>query len=191
MALPVYPPNVPTSPLIKMAERGQQNYFFTNAQSIISTAAGGRCEPTAPTHRRSHRAGCDCHSKLFLYRAFCLRDSGLKSARSVRARLHGGRGCFHIPHTGASAARTVAVLGSLDGASFLKWHLWQWQVREQFSRLRLLPEHEKIKTDATPGIKVRFLTAAIVAYGWVRSEHTDDSVTEQLSSSKKISEVWR
>lgn len=170
MALPTYPPNVPTSPLIKMAERGQQNYFFTNAQTIISTAAGTSTTygantivaPIAPTVTATQNGSL---TGPFVY--------GIPAAKAHEAfaQDYMVEVDVYTSTTGGSAAGTVAVLGSLDGVEFYNLATVSLTTSGTIFSLAKIGGANA----ATPGIKVRYLAAAITAYGGAAS--TQDSMT--------------
>jgi len=175
MSLPVYPPNVPTSPYIKMAERGQANYFFTNAQSIFSTAAGTSTTygantivaPIAPTVTATQNGSI---TGPFVF--------GIPAAKAHEAFAQDFM-CeidVYTSTTGGSVAGTVAVLGSLDGAEF--YNLATVSVAGTgtiFSLAAAAGADATNKNAITPGIKVRYLTMAITAYAGAAS--TIDSMT--------------
>jgi len=154
-----------------MAERGQQNYVFKNLQAITSTAAGGNgaaygantlLAPT-PVVTNATQVGpivygippCK-NAEQFAQDYMCELD-------------------VYTSTTGGSAAATVAVMGSLDGVEFYK--LCSVSVAGTgtiFSLAAAAGTGQNVNT-ATPGIKVRYLTMAVTAYGGVGS--TIDSLT--------------
>ena len=170
MSLPQYPPNVPTSPLIKMAERGQQNYFFTNAQTIISTAAGTSTTygantiiaPITPIVTATQNGSL---TGPFVY--------GIPPCKAIEqfAQDYVVEVDVYTATTGGTVAGTVVILGSLDGVEFYQL------ATESFTTTGTIFSLAKVggANAATPGIKVRYLTAAITAYGGAAS--TQDSMT--------------
>ncbi len=174
MALPTYPPNVPTSPRIKMAERGQQNYFFTNAQTIISTAAGTSTAygantivaPIAPAVTATQNGSL---TGPFVY--------GIPAAKAHEAfaQDYMVEVDVYTSTTGGSAAGTVAVLGSLDGVEFYNLATVSVAGTGTIFSLAAAAGTGVNKNTATPGIKVRYLSMAITAYGGAAS--TIDSMT--------------
>jgi len=176
MALPSYPVVLPTCNTIKAAERGQQNYFFTNAQSIMSTAAGGNGATYGANNLTAPVAGAVTATQNnsltgpFVY--------GIPASKAHEAFAQDYMVAVDVftSTTGASAAATVAVLGSLDGASFYKMASVAVAGTGTIFSLAAAAGAQVTNTGtATPGTKVRFLAAAIVAYGGVAS--TTDSVT--------------
>jgi hypothetical protein len=139
MALPSYPPTTPgPSNFVKTMERGQLNYFFTNAQATATQTAvagygnslGAPAGVTVfgvPPTRSNESSGED-----FVVQVDCYGSTA-----------------------GAGPNATVALLGSLDGVQF--YTLSTVSVTTQGTLVFLA------KT-VTPEIKARYLTAAITAY---------------------------
>jgi hypothetical protein len=139
MALPNYPPTSPgPSPTVKTMERGQLNYFFTNAQATATqpavsgygNALGAPASITmfgVPPTRSNESTGAD-----FVVQIDCYGSTA-----------------------GAGPNATVAFLGSLDGVQF--YTLSTASVTTQGTLVFL-------SKTVTPEIKVRFITAAITAY---------------------------
>ena len=176
MALPTYPVVLPTCNTIKMAERGQQNYFFTNAQSITSTAAGGNGATYGANNLTAPVAGAITATQNnsltgpFVY--------GIPPCKAIEqyAQDYMVQIDVFTSTTAASAAATVAILGSLDGASFYKMAAVSvTTVGTIFSLAAAAGSQVSNTGTSTPGVKVRYLAAAVTAYGGVAS--TTDSVT--------------
>jgi len=150
MALPSYPPSTPgPSPTVKTMERGQLNYFFTNAQTTLTQPAvagygnslGSPANVTiygvAPT-RANESSGED-----FVVQIDCYGSTA-----------------------GAGPNATVAILGSLDGVQF--YTLSTTAVTTQGTLVFLAK-------NVTPEVKCRYLSAAITAYAGAGG--TTDSIT--------------
>jgi hypothetical protein len=158
MPLPVYPPNVPTSNTIKMAERGQLNYFFANLQAITATSTAGSygnatSAPVAPAVTSTS------FGPIVYGIPPCKAIEGFAQDYCIEIDAYGST-------AGAGPSATVAVLGSLDGVDF--YNLVTVAVTTVGTLFSLAKS-------VTPGIKVRYLTAAVITYGGVAS--TTDSVT--------------
>ena len=177
MSLPSYPPNVPTSNTTIMAERGQLNYFFTNGQSIMSTAAGGNGATYGANHLTAPAAGAITATQNnsltgpFIYGI----PHGIGAPQYAQDYMVAVD--VYTSTTGASAAATVGILGSLDGVSFYKMASVAVAGTGTLFSLAAAAAGAQITNTgtATPGVKVRYLAAAILAYGGVAS--TTDSVT--------------
>lgn len=177
MALPTYPPNVPTSNTTRMAERGQLNYFFTNGQSIMSTAAGGNGATYGANNLTAPAAGAITATQNnsltgpFIYGI----PHGIGAPQYAQDYMVAVD--VYTSTTGASAAATVGILGSLDGVSFYKMASVAVAGTGTLFSLAAAAAGAQITNTgtATPGVKVRYLAAAILAYGGVAS--TTDSVT--------------
>lgn len=161
MAIPTYPPNVPTSPSIVTAERGQANYFFKNLQAVTSTAAGGNGAAygantllaPVPVTTNATQIG----PQVF----------GIPPSKAVEA--YGQDYMVQVDvftsTTGGSAAATVAVMGSLDGVGFYKLaSVAVAGVGTVFSLAAAAGAQVTNTGTATPGVKFRYLTAAVTAY---------------------------
>ena len=177
MSLPSYPPNVPTSNTTRMAERGQINYFFTNGQSIMSTAAGGNGATYGANNLTAPAAGAITATQNnsltgpFIYGI----PHGIGAPQYAQDYMVAVD--VYTSTTGASAAATVGILGSLDGVSFYKMASVAVAGTGTLFSLAAAAAGAQITNTgtATPGVKVRYLAAAILAYGGVAS--TTDSVT--------------
>ena len=176
MSLPTYPPSLPTCNTIKAAERGQINYFFTNGQSIMSTAAGGNGATYGANNLTAPVAGAiTATQNNSLTGPFIYGIPPCKIAEQY-AQDYMVAVDVYTSTTGASAAATVGILGSLDGVSFYK--MASVAVAGTGTLFSLAAAAGAQITDtgtSTPGVKVRYLAAAILAYGGVAS--TTDSVT--------------
>ena len=177
MALPTYPPSLPTANTVKMAERGQLNYFFTNGQSIMSTAAGGNGATYGANNLTAPVAGAITATQNnsltgpFIYGI----PHGIGAPQYAQDYMVAVD--VYTSTTGASAAATVGILGSLDGVSFYKMASVAVAGTGTLFSLAAAAAGAQITNTgtATPGVKVRYLAAAILAYGGVAS--TTDSVT--------------
>ena len=176
MALPTYPVVLPTSNTIKMAERGQQNYFFTNAQSITSTGPAGNGATYGANGLTAPQAGAvTATQNNFITGPFVY---GIPPSRAIEGynENYMVQVDAYTATTGGSTAATVAILGSLDGATFYKMaSVAVTGTGTLFSLASAAGSQITNTGTATPGMKVRYLTAAVVAYGGVAS--TIDSVT--------------
>jgi hypothetical protein len=156
MALPTYPPSLPTASTVKMAERGQQNYFFINLQAITTTTTvgygNGFGAPVGP--QTSTQTG----PIVFGIPAAKLNEA-FGQDYTIEIDAYGLT-------VGSGPTATVVMLGSLDGVQF--YQLASAAVSTTGTIFSLAKS-------VSPGLKVRYLTAAVVAYGGVGS--TFDSVT--------------
>jgi len=150
MALPTYPPTSPSpSPYQKTLERGQLNYFFTNQQTTqTQTAVSGY----------GNSLGAPANINVFAIPPSKAVEGG---AQDFVVQID----CYGTT-AGAGPNATVAILGSLDGVQF--YTLATQAVTTQGTLISLAKA-------VTPGIKVRFLTAAVTAYSGVGG--TTDSLT--------------
>jgi len=156
MALPTYPLSLPTASTVKMAERGQQNYFFINLQAITTTTTvgygNGFGAPVGP--QTSTQTG-----PIVFGIPPCKLAEQFAQDYTVQIDAYGST-------SGAGPSAGVAILGSLDGVQF-----YQLAINTVGTTGTIF----SLAKSVTPGIKVRYLTAAVVTYGGVGS--TTDSVT--------------
>ena len=155
MALPTYPPAMPApSPNIKMLERGQQNYFFTNA--VATNAPGSNVSGFGNT------GGAPTGSVVY----------GIPVSKGVEGALQDY--VLQIDSYGASATQgpsaVVVVYGSLDNVLF--YPIYTATTVTTTGALVFLAKQ------VTPGIKIRYITAGITVYAG--SGGTTDSVTASI-----------
>jgi hypothetical protein len=156
MALPKYPPTVPTASTIIMAERGQDNYFFINLQAITTTTTvgygNGFGAPVGPM--TSTQTG-----PIVFGIPAAKSNEAFAQDYTIQIDAYGST-------SGAGPSAGVAILGSLDGVQFYQLAI---------STVGTTGTIFSLAKSVTPGIKVRYLSAAVVSYGGVGS--TTDSVT--------------
>ena len=156
MALPTYPPSLPTASTVKMAERGQQNYFFINLQAITTTTTvgygNGFGAPVGP--QTSTQTG-----PIVFGIPPCKLAEQFAQDYTVQIDAYGST-------SGAGPNAGVQILGSLDGVQF-----YQLAIATVGTTGTIF----SLAKSVTPGIKVRYIAASIASYGGVAS--TTDSVT--------------
>lgn len=145
-----------------MAERGQQNYFFMNLQAITNTSTGGGFGNTfgAPVGPNT-----STQSGPIVY--------GIPPCKAIEqfAQDYVVEIDAYGSTSGAGPNATVVLLGSLDGVEYYNLATVSvTTVGTIFSLAKIGGGNMN-----TPGIKVRYLSAAITAYGGVAS--TTDSLT--------------
>lgn len=140
MALPTYPPPTPgPSPLVQTMAGGQFSYFFTNAQATrTQTAVSGY----------GNTLGAPANVTVFAIPPIRGNESGAEDF-VIQVDCYGST-------AGAGPNATIAILGSLDGVGF--YTLTTASVTTQGTLIHLA----KV---VTPEIKLRYITAAITAYG--------------------------
>ena len=158
LSIPTYPPNVPTTTTIKMAERGQVQYFFANLQAVTATTTGSLygnalSAPVAPAITSTSFGPIVYGIPVAkAHEAFCQDFMIQVDAFAATA--------------SASPAATVVVMGSLDGVQFYKMATVSVATVGTLFSLAAAAGAQVTNTGtATPGTKVRFLTAAVTAYG--------------------------
>ena len=156
--IPVYPPNVPTTNTIKTAERGQVNYIFVNLQAVTATNTGSLygnalSAPVAP-------AVTSTSFGPIVY--------GIPASKAHEAFAQD----FMVQvdsfaaTASASPAATVVVMGSLDGVQFYKMATVSVATVGTIFSLAAAAGAQVTNTGtSTPGVKVRYLTASVTAYG--------------------------
>lgn len=155
MALPTYPPAMPApSPNIQMAERGQQNYFFINAQATNA--------PGAKASGYGNTLGPPTGAVVY----------GIPASKGVEGALQDYT--LQVDAYGASSTQgpsaILTLYGSLDCVQFYPLTTVGTVVTQGgiYSLAKLI----------TPGFKVRFLACGITTYAG--SGGTTDSVSASL-----------
>ena len=155
MALPTYPPAMPApSPNIKMLERGQQQYFFTN---LVTTNA-----PGTNVASYGNTGGAPTGSVVY----------GIPVSKATEGALQDY--VLQIDAYGSSStagpSAVVVVYGSLDNVLF-----YPLVTATTVTTTGAIVFLSKV---ITPGVKIRYITAGVTVYGG--SGGTVDSVTASI-----------
>ena len=152
MALPSYPPNIPTSGTIKTIERGQQNFLFTNLTGVTTTTTVGY----------GNGVGAPTNAVVFA----CPPSKAVEGSIQdfvIQVDAYGVT-------SGAGPNAVIQIYASLDALQFYPV-LTLTTVSTQgafFSLAKLI----------TPGFKTRYITAGVTTYGG--NGGTSDSVTASI-----------